>query len=812
LILISINNEPLKNKGVSFSTPVPFTHIANLTNFDPHLVFSGSVDSREHIIPVSILVFDVDIIPNTNPPLPIFHPIDINSLPAKVSLDLLYNLQTGEWSGDVPNNQGFSSGPTEKFDGLGSAKIFFSIDKDIDRDGIPDNVELNGIKDLNGNLITNMSQLGADPCRKSIAVEIDYMGLNLGHNHKPSERSVKLAKDTFNNAPGYPSVDFCPYNEKGFPQQNSGINLIVDVSKEPIKDEQNMPIEIPVNAYFDIFSGVQWPEFDPIKLQNFNINKTPYFHYNLWVHSLTFHLFGESNRTGISEFGANDFIVTDTDYIIRDSSVGTFLHELGHNLGLNHGGDSFVNCKPNYQSVMNYNFQAGIPSSTDNFIFDYSREKLPALIKPQLDENLGIQDGDLYTTWSDSNGIRHVASGNKPLDWNGNGKIDNSKVSVNINDFPKHGCFETLGFGDDDNIFRGLIRGFNDWENLKIVFTEDSEYSSKTGHGAEFGSEPTIEQYKNVIEFWDQVIPTPELKVQKNSSAQEVNVGESIKHQIVFENIGNGEAKNILINDTIPKGVYYHENLDSGIGPKPNATIVNNDGTTTLVWNIANLEPDSSIKTIEYSVRTSLLMFEGKLSNHVVLDFTDENNNNYSELHASSETFVFSSSRAITKDPLSSNSWFQHEELWTPEILARIQATDQRYDGIDGTEPNGILTKQELKSLSSLKPGQPKQLHIELLGTYFNLATQRINADSLIHTPNKDTAHLNNVRDAVNYSTDALSKQIRSNEKTYNLATTALRFVNMDMIGKSVETMNMNLMEKYIDKAPFILPFSSPLS
>ncbi len=30
------------------------------------------------------------------------------------------------------------------------------------------------------------------------------------------------------------------------------------------------------------------------------------------------------------------------------------MHELGHNLGLRHGGMDDLNCKPNYLSVMNY--------------------------------------------------------------------------------------------------------------------------------------------------------------------------------------------------------------------------------------------------------------------------------------------------------------------------------------------------------------------------------------------------------------------------------------------------------------------------
>ena len=33
------------------------------------------------------------------------------------------------------------------------------------------------------------------------------------------------------------------------------------------------------------------------------------------------------------------------------------MHELGHNLGLHHGGDDGVNFKPNYLSIMNYSFE-----------------------------------------------------------------------------------------------------------------------------------------------------------------------------------------------------------------------------------------------------------------------------------------------------------------------------------------------------------------------------------------------------------------------------------------------------------------------
>jgi predicted Zn-dependent protease len=36
--------------------------------------------------------------------------------------------------------------------------------------------------------------------------------------------------------------------------------------------------------------------------------------------------------------------------------AGTLMHEFGHNLGLRHGGNENTNRKPNYISIMSYNY------------------------------------------------------------------------------------------------------------------------------------------------------------------------------------------------------------------------------------------------------------------------------------------------------------------------------------------------------------------------------------------------------------------------------------------------------------------------
>jgi hypothetical protein len=121
----------------------------------------------------------------------------------------------------------------------------------------------------------------------------------------------------------------------------------------------------------------------------------------------------EPGATGIAELPGNDFMTCLTPWpdsvlalnaglpngshrlpnwlpqerarAISIVEAGTFMHELGHTLGLKHGGDDRVNFKPNYVSIMNYTFQwRNVVTRRD---LDYSRQSLPT-----LNENGGLQE------------------------------------------------------------------------------------------------------------------------------------------------------------------------------------------------------------------------------------------------------------------------------------------------------------------------------------------------------------------------------------------------------------------------------------
>ena len=128
-----------------------------------------------------------------------------------------------------------------------------------------------------------------------------------------------------------------------------------------------------------------------------------------------------------------------------DIRVAVFVHELGHNLALSHGGWDEINYKPNYLSVMNYQYTlTGVPMADGSRYFGYSTAEYRMLNEAKLYEARGFGPraaGFLYKG--------KPADG--PIDFNGNGKIDAEPVSVDLNG---DGMISNLGAANDLKMIR----------------------------------------------------------------------------------------------------------------------------------------------------------------------------------------------------------------------------------------------------------------------------------------------------------------------------------------------------------------------
>ena len=148
--------------------------------------------------------------------------------------------------------------------------------------------------------------------------------------------------------------------------------------------------------------------------------------------------------------------------------AGTFMHELGHNLGLHHGGFDDTNCKPNYISVMSYSLQ--FPYKVPGRYLDYSHSALATLDENALDESAGIE---VYTTSTGPDSptspayILHrniygppptdTTYTGIPVDWNKNKINSNKDVKENINYLDTPDC-NLLDLTE--------LNGYNDWDHL----------------------------------------------------------------------------------------------------------------------------------------------------------------------------------------------------------------------------------------------------------------------------------------------------------------------------------------------------------
>jgi hypothetical protein len=139
------------------------------------------------------------------------------------------------------------------------------------------------------------------------------------------------------------------------------------------------------------------------------------------------------------------------------------VHELGHNLGLRHGGNDHNVGKPNFLSIMNYHFQTiGLRKNNAWGYFDYSRFNLPSLNEAHLDERVGLNGGSAINTYgtyficgnnhSQGNVINNA---NGAINWDCDGNGTEADVRAEI-DYHRA----------DSSTSIGIVQSYNDWANL----------------------------------------------------------------------------------------------------------------------------------------------------------------------------------------------------------------------------------------------------------------------------------------------------------------------------------------------------------
>lgn len=356
---------------------------------------------------------------------------------------------------------------------------------DTDGDGLFDLWEMNGYDaDGNGTIDVDFPAMGADPLHKDIFVEIDYMGATDNHgSHQPMPEAIELIVTAFDNA---------PVNN---PDNTTGIHLHVDYGPNSprwvgntwgagaVWGELSGSDELPHESNL-CRDDNRWLGLIDTRDTHFDSARQGVFYYNVWAHHLCPH---EALVSGSAVTPGRDFIVTLGGW--RDSLVGdvndqagAFMHELGHSLGLKHGGLDDDPYKPNYFSVMNYHFQTeGINLDAQNPIFDFSQYDNPTINERNLDEPAGLMSPHPSITRTryrcldaNLNPYTQNAVLGGGIDWNCDGDTNDQNVVSDIN-----------RFSGSEPLLINSITTSNDWDNLRfdgLPIIESSDQESEIAY------------------------------------------------------------------------------------------------------------------------------------------------------------------------------------------------------------------------------------------------------------------------------------------------------------------------------------------
>jgi uncharacterized repeat protein (TIGR01451 family) len=295
------------------------------------------------------------------------------------------------------------------------------------------------------------------------------------------------------------------------------------------------------------------PNFYAVKAANFNPNRRLIFHYGL---KATRPASCPGSSGGQGERGGNDFIVFNRD-------AASIMHELGHNLNLDHGGFEPTNCKPNYVSVMNYDFTGGIPRVGGGAIIDYSPPRiavdgstrgvapLPRLVENNLTEPtvLDPTDGANRFKFVNSKGQKITNNLNTSPDWDNDGDPPyETAPPTNIDTVGANGkpapCANTST--------NEPLDGADDWTFVSLPFRQFGDFAD-TAVNTDDEVLPTT---ADLLAMHDEA-NTTDVGVAVSGNPDPVAAGTDVVYTAVVTNHGPNPAAAVELVDTLPSQVAF---------------------------------------------------------------------------------------------------------------------------------------------------------------------------------------------------------------------------------------------------------------
>jgi hypothetical protein len=359
-------------------------------------------------------------------------------------------------------------------------------------DGIPDDWKKNGVTiDPGGGnppQFVDLPKMAVSLDRPNILVQLDWMQDNAPHNTQLDQAAIDAVINAF---------DQDPVTYRG--ATRPGITLRIDAGKDRTITPGgatwgSLSQAKPIPWAQDLLTanssgGYQMANFYSLLKSNFvPTGRLPIFHYAVAAAGIATNdctsgltpgdklgfietLGGIKSSGGTCWTGSNGS---------QNQQTGTFMHEFGHTLGLDHSGGEGdpdpVNRKPNYPSVMSYAYQTRGVFRGGTQVFDYSRDNTPDVDETTLTEGTGVSLGANPSGYGTTNSCKdakgnittNVQAALSPVDWNCDGNPNSADT----------------GFDGNGDGAKGVLKGAPpDWGRLNF----------KTGGvGAGAGAKDTV--------------------------------------------------------------------------------------------------------------------------------------------------------------------------------------------------------------------------------------------------------------------------------------------------------------------------------